>query len=462
MKEIWSERTLTLVAAGVLLLGLGVDLATGDVEASRPTTRASEELFETRASFCPPPFSGRTGTTTLALAADPGAPATVGIEPGEGENRELAADRTSLQDVTGPALEVVGYGRRVHAAALLSATKPVEGAGAARCPRVVSDDWYFPEGSTKLGYDERLLIRNPFADEAVVSIKLFTSTGPITRANLNRIAVPAGESRFIKLNDFVTPKTQLGAGVIAERGRVVAWRALFADPEDRPDGVQFDLGATAPALTWYLPEGAVQTGIEEEISLLNPNSREAILTISLPTSGKPVQPPRLVEVRVPPESLKTISLPAVSQRGRTEVGAVSAIVTSTNGVGVVAERTVWYSASRTGSSSEIGSPKTGTDWMVLPAATSSPDDSVVLLNPNPEPATVSLTILGRDGGATRPGALQSIRIKPNARIRLVLNDHTGGQAVALVVTSDIGVVAERVATAANGDVSTLMGNVFTP
>ena len=121
MKEIWSERTLALVAVGALLLGLAFDLATGDVEASR-STEVTEDLFETRASFCPPPFSGRTGTTTLAIAADPGAPATVGIEPTESQNRELAQDRTSLYDVTGPALEVVGYGRRVHAAALLSST----------------------------------------------------------------------------------------------------------------------------------------------------------------------------------------------------------------------------------------------------------------------------------------------------------------------------------------------------
>ncbi|MGH2807347.1 MAG: DUF5719 family protein [Actinomycetota bacterium] len=462
MKEIWSERTLALVAAGVFVLGLGLDLATGDVDAPRPTTEISEELFETRASFCPPPFSSRTGTTTLALAGDPGAPTIVGIEPTASQNRELAADRTSLYNVSGPALEVVGYGRRLHAAALLSTEKPVVGAGAARCPRVVSDDWYFPEGSTKLGYDERLLIRNPFADEAVVSVRLYTSTGAITRANLNRIAVPAGESRFIKLNDYVTPRTQIGAAVIAERGRVVAWRALFADPEDRPDGVQFDLGATAPAETWYLPEGAVQTGIEEEISLLNPNGREAILSISLPTAGKPVQPPKLVEVRVPPESLKTISLPAVSQRGRTDVGGVGAIVTSTNGVGVVAERTVWYGAARTGTSSEIGSPKTGTNWMVLPAAASSADDSVVVLNPNPDPATISVTILTRDRGASKPGALRSVRVKGNARIRLVLNDYTDGQPVAIVVTSDIGVVAERVSSSGNGDVSTLMGNVFTP
>ena len=462
MKQAWSERTLGLVAVAALALALGFDLATGDVQADRRGPSVDGPVYETRASFCPPPFSRSKATTSLAVAADPGAPATVGVEPGETGARELPADRTVGVPVTGPALEVVGYGGRVHAAALLSATKPVEGAGAARCPRVVSDRWYFPMGSSALGFDERLLIRNPFADEAAVSVRFFTPGGIITKANLGdgEVAVPAGESKFIKINDFILRQPVLGALVDAERGRVVAWRVLFAEPEQNPDGVQFSLGATAPALEWFFPEGAVESGVEEELSFLNPHKKEAVLSVSLPTASRPV--PKLIQVRVPPESLRTISLPEVVGGANRTTGAVGAIVRSTNGVGVVAERTVWYAASRTGVSSEIGAPAAATDWMVLPAAASSPDDSVVLLNPGSRSARVSLTILSRDRGALRPGGLRDIKVRASSRLRVVLNDFTGGQAVAVVVASDQPIVAERVATAANGDVSSLMGGAFTP
>lgn len=464
MKPAWNERTLAIVTAGALLVGFGLDLATGDTPEPGSDIRPASDPFDSRATFCPPPFSARTGSLTLAIAPDPGAPSVIGIEPTGEEVIEIPADRTRLHQVSGPPIDVVGYGRRVHTTALLSSTKPVAGAGAARCPRAVSDRWYFPQGSTKLGYDERILIRNPFADEAVVAVKLYTSAGVIERANLNRIAVPAGEARFIRLNDFVTPKTELGASVVAERGRVVAWRALFAAPEDRPAGMQFDLGATGPALEWFMPEGAIATGTEEELSLINPNSREAILTVSLATATRPIQPPKLVEVRVAPESLRTIALSGVTVPGRPnqEVGSAAVIVTSTNGVGVVAERTVWYAGARTGVTSEIGATAAATEWIVGPAATGAPDDSVVILNPNAERATVSVVLLAQDGGVIRPRSLQGLRIKAMTRRRVVLEDLTGGQTMAVVVTSDVPVVAERVAVAANGDVSGVMGESFTP
>lgn len=462
MKKVWSERTLALATAGALVVGLGLDLASGETPEPGRDIQVASELFDTRAAFCPPPFSQDKGSLTLAIAPDPGAATQIGMEPVRDEVIEVPADRTRLQQVGGSPVDVVGYGRRVHATAVMSFDKPVAGAGSARCPRGVSDQWYFPEGSTKLGYDERILIRNPFADEAVVAIRLYTSAGPIERANLNRIAVPAGEARFIQLNNFVTPKTELGASVLAERGRVVAWRALFAAPEDRPSGVQFDLGAAAPALTWFMPEGAVETGVEEKISLLNPNKKEAILSVSLATASRPFQPPKLVEVRVAPQSLRTIDLPSVASRGRDGLGSAGAIVRSTNGVSIVAERTVWYAGVRTGVASEIGAVEAATDWVVGPAALSSSNDSVVILNPNAEPATVSVTLLPHDGAALRPARLKGLRIKANTRLRVLLGSFTGGRAYAVVVTSDQPVVPERVAVSGNGDVSSVMGESFTP
>ena len=460
MKNVWSERTLALTIAIALAAGLGLDLASGGTAEPESDLRPASELFDTRAAFCPPRLDQ--GSLTLAIAPDPGAATQVGIEPVNEELIEMPADRTRLQRVGDRPLDVVGYGRRVHATALLSSEKPATGAGAAHCPRAVSARWYFPQGSTKLGYDERILIRNPFSDQATVAIKLYTSAGTIERANLNSIDVPAGESRVVQLNNFVTPKTEIGASVTAERGRVVAWRALFASPEDRPSGVQFDLGAAAPALNWYMPEGAVETGVQEEISLINPNRREAILTVSLATATRPFQPPKLVEVRVPPSSLRTIDLPSVASRGGDGLGSAGVVVRSTNGVTVVAERTVWYAGARTGVSSEIGSAEAGPDWVVGPAAVTTSSDSVVILNPNAQRATVSVTLLPQDGAALRPARLRALRIKPNTRLRVFLDEFTGGNTYAIVVSSDLAVVPERVAVSGNGDVSTVMGETFTP
>jgi hypothetical protein len=457
MKRMWNLRA--LVAVIVLAAGLGVlaDVVTEEVVAPASDIEAERGTFRTRASFCPPPFSARFGGQTIALVADPGEAASIRIQPQETESSELPEGRLLMHKVAGPAVEAVAYGSLLHAAALISMDGPTTGAGAARCPRVVSDKWYFPAGSSSLGYDERILVRNPFPDEAVVGVTFYTPTGTTTKANLAEVAVPAGESKFIKVNDFILRQPVLGASVTARRGRIVAWRAMFAEPDDRPDGVYFGLGATSPSLEWYFPEGVVGDGLEQVFTLLNPYRREAIVSITLATPSKPLQPPKLVEVRIPPEAIKTISLPGALGAQDQDLGSVGATIESTNGIGVVAERTIWYAAGRTGVSSTIGAREPATQWVVPPAAVISTEDSVILLNPGTERATASVTLLRQDAGALEPETLKRLTIKAGARLRVDLGDLTGGQPTALLVTSDQPIVAERVANAGIGDVSTILG-----
>jgi hypothetical protein len=458
MSRIWDLRTLVIVV--VLAIGLGVllDFTSEEVTAPASDIQAEGGRFQTRASFCPPPFSARLGSQTVAIASDPGPASSIRIEPGETESTDLPEGRLLMHKVEGPAIEAIAYGSLVHASALVAMQNPASGAGAARCPRVVSDTWYFPAGSSSLGYDERILVRNPFPDEAVVNVTFYTPTGKTTKANLAEVAVPAGDSEFIRVNDFILRQPVLGASVTARRGRIVAWRAMFAEPEDRPDGVYFGLGATSPSLEWYFPEGAVGDGLEQNFTLLNPYKREAIVTISLATGEGRQQPPKLVDVRVPPEAIKTISLPETLGAQDQDLGNVGAVIESSNGVGVVAERTVWYAAGATGVESTIGAREPATQWVVPPASAASIEDTVVVLNPGADPATIDITLLRKDGDPIQPQTLQQVRIKPGARVRIELTELTDGP-TALLVTSDSPVVAERIASAGIGDVATVMGSV---
>ena len=458
MTRLWNVRALVIAIVLAVVVAILVDLTGNEVTAPTSDIQAQGGEFQTRAAFCPPPFSARLGGQTVAIAADPGGPSSIRIQPVQQESAELPDRRLLMQKVQGPAIEAVGYGSLLHAAALISMDGPTPGAAAARCPRVVSERWYFPAGSSSLGYDERILVRNPFPDEAVISVTFYTPTGKTTKANLAEVAVPAGQSKFIKVNDFILRQPVLGLSVNAQRGRVVAWRAMFAEPEDRPDGVYLGLGATSPSLEWYFPEGAVGNGLEEVITLLNPYRREAIVTVALATASKRLQPPKLVEVRVPPGAIKTVSLPSFLSAQDQSLGSVGAIVKSTNDVGVVAERTVWYAAGRTGVASTIGAREPATQWLVPPAAVASTEDSVVVLNPGASKATVRVELWRQDGGPLQLDG-STMTIKPGARGRLILNDATGGQPVAVLVTSDQPVVAERVASSGNGDVATILGDV---
>ena len=453
----WNVKVLVGAILAAAVVGLLLDVTREGVDEPETDVVAERGSFQTRAAFCPPPFSQRFGSQTIAVAADPGGAASIRIQPQESGNSELPEGRLLMQRVEGPAIEAVGYGAVLHAGALLATDKPVSGSGAARCPRVVSEKWYFPAGSSSLGYDERILVRNPFPDEAVVSVTFFTPTGKTTKANLAEVAVPAGQSKFIQVNDFILRQPVLGAAVTTQRGRIVAWRAIFAEPEDRPSGVSFELGATSPSEQWYFPEGQVGGGIDEVITLLNPHRREAIVTVSLATRSKPVQPPKLVEVRVAPGAVKAISLPQTLSQRDQDLGGVGATVTSTNDVAVVAERTVWYGADRSGVASSIGAREAALQWIVPPAAVASVEDSLVLLNPSDQKATVSIQLFRQSGDAITPN--DSISVKAGARIEFSLSQLSGGQPVAVLVTSDVPVVAERVASTGNGDVSSVMGDV---
>jgi len=459
MRGLWNLRTLVAVIALGGLIGLLLDATRGQVTAPASDIGAPAGTFQTRAAFCPPPFSAQLGNQTVAIAADPGGPSAIRIQPQQSENTELADRRLLMQRVQGPAIEAVGYGTLLHATSLISMDRPASGAGAALCPKAVSEKWYFPSGSVALGYDQRLVIRNPFPDEAVVSVTFYTPTGPVRKANLqDEVDVPAGESRSIRLNDFILGQKVLGTSVETERGRIVAWTAMFAEPENRPHGVYYSLGAMRPSLQWFFPEGAVGDGLEEVITLLNPHQREAIVTISLATADRSLQPPKLVEVRIAPESIETVSLPSVLSARDQSLGSVGAIVRSTNEIGVVADRTIWYAAGRTGVASSVGAPTAAHQWVVPPAAVASTDDSLVVLNPGSTRAVVNVELWRQDGRPLRPDGA-TMRIKPGARGRLVLNEITGGQPFVAFVNSDQPVVAERVATAGNGDVSSVLGDV---
>ncbi|HET7482782.1 MAG TPA: DUF5719 family protein [Actinomycetota bacterium] len=462
MSERSRMRNLLIVLGVGLILGAGLDALAGQVDAPASDVSAEAGIFQTRAAFCPPPFSKRNAVLAVAVEGDPGAPATIRLDPIDSKNSDLAADRLLLHRGAEQALEAVGYGAHVHASALLSSTKPVTGSDAARCPRTVSDHWYFPAGSSLLGYDERILVRNPFADEAVISVTFVTPSGLEPKAGLSDIAIPAGESHYVKVNDFLLRQPVLGAEVTATRGRVVAWRAMFAASDERPDGVYFGLGASGPATDWYFPEGEVGRGLDEVITLLNPNKKEAVVSISLATASRSVQPPKLVEEKIPAQSVKAISLPANLDPRDQSLGGVGAIVHSLNGTGVIAERTVWYAASRTGVTSSMGATAPSPGWVIAPPAVSNPADDLVIMNPGREKVTASVYLMREGGGPVKPASLQKISIKAGTRVRRGLNDWSHGTPMAVVVVADGPVVAERVATTGNGDVATLVGDAFTP
>lgn len=446
------ERALVLFLAIVLVVGIAYDFTAAEVERPRRLPVGGRRLFE-QALLCPASIDTAKGTAQVSVAAETEERTQFTVEGATDRILELgglSARSFTAQDFG----TAVGFRDPIFASSTFQISDPVEGAGSARCSNVASTRWYFPEGSSALGFDERLLLYNPFPDEAVAKITFLTPTGDVNRARLAEgIAVPAGEVRSVKINEFVPPQNTLGSVVEMSRGRVVAWRASILEPKEQPSGLQFTLGARGSALNWYLPAGSVEEGIDERITLMNPHRDEAVVSISLVTSEGTVQPPKLVEVRVAPQTTLRVVLSESLGRSRQDLGGAGAVVRSMNDVGVIAERTLWYDLSAvSGVSSEIGAAVMRDRWIVGPALLKPTTDTLLIMNAGPESARVDVTVLS-ESGPTRPGYLRGLMVKAGTRRRIELRQPGS----VLLVSSDEPIVAERSATAGR-DASAVLGS----
>jgi hypothetical protein len=349
------------------------------------------------------------------------------------------------------------FGGAVVAHGLFAFPGQTGGAGAAPCSKVASGRWYFAAGSSELGFDETLLISNPFLDEAVVRVVFYTSKGPVAKAGLADVAVPAGGAVQVAVNDYVLRQPLLAAEVLAKRGRVVAWKHQLREDSVVPGG-SLTLGAAAAAPAWYFPDGALGPGFDERIFVLNPSEREAVVTVTLAGADRVVQPPDLVELSLPPLTALEVPLRRMAPIPRRPI-PVGAVLRSINGVEVVAERTVAnLDRAEGGVAAETGAPRSARRWRLGPAVEHAARDATVILNPGSRPATVRITMLRSEGAPVRPRSLQGVRVPAGRARRLRIERWTGGRPLAVEVAADRAVVAERSAySAREADAAAAMG-----
>ena len=452
--ERFREGTVGVLLLSALAGGLALDLGSDGVDPGRGTP-VEGPRFEERALFCPPAAGGKTVTGRLTVASESGDELDVAVSPQLTEPLSLEGGHTRTVEVVDPT-NVVGRGGAAFASAMSAFSEPVAGRGAAPCSRTASSRWYFGEGSSILGFDESLLVYNPFPDEAVVRVVFFTNAGESAKANLADVGVPAGEWRAVRVNDFILRQRVLAASVDAVRGRVVAWRTATVKAGS-VSGVQFSLGSPTAGPTWYLPAGEVGEDVSERIAVLNPSDEEAVVSVQVLTAEETLQPPRLVDLTIPARSSRSIPVGRSMTGRQAEEGGIGAIVRSTSGTDIVAEGTVFYDRrGQQGVASEMGVQRPQPDWLLGPAALAPQSDTLFLLNPGGETASVSIELWFGEDEPRRPAPLQDVEVRAGTRARVQLQNWTEGRPVVAVVASDAPIVAARSATT-TVDVATIMG-----
>jgi hypothetical protein len=242
----------------------------------------------------------------------------------------------------------------------------------------------------------------------------------------------------VNVGDHVRRRAHIAMTAIARSGRIVVDRIQLRNGAHK--GMSLALAAASPGTTWYFPDGFVGEGLGESFHVYNPTSEEAQVSIELTLETGAAEP---FDLTVPPRERLTV-VAADEERVPKGTGHAASVI-SLNGVPVIAERSVLGAApaSRTGAADSFGARRTARRGVLAAgAATPTVDEWVIILNPGPRDATVTLQALAA-GQLLVPESLAPVPIPAGRRVAVRATDHFSREDLALLVESTSPVVVER-------------------
>jgi Tol biopolymer transport system component len=272
--------------------------------------------------------------------------------------------------------------------------------------------WYLAEGATHGTFDLFYLIQNPSQTQSSqVRIRYLLPAGApieqdITVAPSTRATIHVDGQPGLAATEVSAVISSLNAvPIIVERAMYASAAGTFAAGHDAA-------GVTSPSLNWFFAEGATGSFFDEFLLLANPNGSDAEVAIRyLRPDGSFVDR----SYPVPANSRRTLFV--AEQSPLLANTSVSATVTVTNGVPIIAERAMWWphGTAWTEAHAAVGSTTTGTKWAVGDGEVGQlPDDTATFLlvaNTAGVAATVRVTLLFETGAA----ASQDFAVAANSR-----------------------------------------------
>ena len=203
--------------------------------------------------------------------------------------------------------------------------------------------------------------------------------------------------------------TDLSA-VITATSPIVAERAMYriaARPAVRRR--HDSAGVTAPALEWFLAEGATGTFFDLFVLIANPNAAAATVEVAIPAGHGGGLPPGLTRFRrTPLHDLGGRRAAAAGLGMRPFANAsLSMVVRSTNGLPIVVERTMWWPGPALTpnfwyeSHNSPGATTTATRWGIAGGDVGGADGAetfVLIANATASAGQVAVRVLTNDGG----------------------------------------------------------------
>lgn len=273
----------------------------------------------------------------------------------------------------------------------------LRGLSAASCARPSADVWLVG-GSTELESTADLVVVNPGATPADVTVEVWGPSGPVDLANGGTFLVAPGAQRVLSLPGVAAEQRRIAVRVTAAGGQVSAYLQDSQLDGFTPRGTDLVTAGTGPATSQVVPGiSVVATEVDAAdagaLRLLVPGDEDATASVRLLGPDGDVALPGAQELDLPAGEVTDVSL------GGLAAGSYTAVVESTEAV--VAGAMV----AREGDAGELDEgPRLERAW----AAAATPGSGLVAV-PAGTVGTLTLTAVptGDDDGSAEPTATGS-------------------------------------------------------
>lgn len=302
--------------------------------------------------------------------------------------------------------------------------------------------WYFAEGCTAWNFSEWILIENPNAADADVTVTFMNEDGQKIEYNFLVIAKSRYTINVNELNPNAAHSTKVqcnnGLGIVVERA--MYWGSAANLPSSVEGNGKWTaghcgMGAPATSNVVYLAEGCTR-GFNEYILVQNPNDSEADCTLVLmKTDGSTIER----DFTIGAESRHTIKVNDIVPDED-----LSAKIVCNNGFGIVAERSMYWGSSGewTGGHCNMGVASPLSAWYFAEGCTAFGFDEWILVqNPNVSEVLVRATFMKQNGETID----YDFSVPATGRKSINVNAIVPNESVSAVIKSlnDNKIVAER-------------------
>ncbi len=296
---------------------------------------------------------------------------------------------------------------------------------------VPSLNWCLAEGCTAYGFDTYILVQNPGAEPAQVTLTFLKPGGKTQQL----VFEAAPFSRRTVLVDSLEGMAETEFSTCVEATKpVVVERSMYFDYHGIKEGHNSG-GVTSLSSEWYFAEGYTGGGFDTYFLLANPSDATTHATMTLQSDdGLKEEFP----VNLEPRSRKTIVVDNVKGW---EQKAFSAKVRADNPI--AAERAMYFNYNGiTGGHDAFGAAAPAKNWFLAEGYTAGDFDTYILIaNPNKDTASVTVGFLLDSGQSVD----KTYKVAPESRYTISVDKIKGLEAreVSTSVSSNLPIVAER-------------------